>query len=40
MKKNIIIISGDPSSINSELIFKPLLNYQIRIKKNLSHHKL
>ena len=40
MKKNIIIISGDPNSINSELIFKSYIKLSNKDKKkNLSHHK-
>ena len=40
MKKNIIILSGDPNSINSELIFKSFIKLSNENKKNLSHHKL
>ena len=41
MKKKIILVSGDPNSINSELIYKSLkkINSSVK-KKNLFSHKL
>ena len=33
MKKNIIILSGDPNSINSELIFKSFIKLSNENKK-------
>ena len=35
MKKNIIIISGDPNSINSELIFKSYIKLSNKDKKKI-----
>ena len=36
MKKNIIILSGDPNSINSELIFKTFIKLSNKIKKKFT----
>ena len=35
MKKKIIIISGDPNSINSELIYKCWKKLSKKIKRNI-----
>ncbi len=35
MKKKIIIVSGDPNSINSEIIFKSLKKIPHRVRKNI-----
>ena len=35
MKKNIIILSGDPNSINSELIFKTFVKLSNKDKKKI-----
>ncbi len=35
MKKNIIILSGDPNSINSELIFKTFIKLSNKIKRKI-----
>tara|TARA_Y200000002_G_C22612373_1_gene634418 strand:+ start:92 stop:1057 length:966 start_codon:yes stop_codon:yes gene_type:complete len=35
MRKKIIVISGDPNSINSEIIFKSWKNISNRLKKNI-----
>ncbi len=35
MKKKIIIINGDPNSINSEIIYKSLKNLSIKKRKNI-----
>ena len=35
MKKKIILISGDPNSINSEIIFKSWKNLNLSIKKKI-----
>ena len=39
-KKIILIISGDPNSINSELIFKIWKKISNKLRKNLYNRKL
>ena len=39
MSKKILIFSGDPNSINSEIIFKSWLNINDTLKKNLYYFK-
>ena len=40
MSKKILLFSGDPNSINSEIIFKCFKHLSSSIKKNLYHFKL
>ena len=40
MKKNIIIISGDPNSINSELIFKSFIKLSNKEKKKFTSSQI
>ena len=35
MKKKIVIVSGDPKSINTEIIYKAWNKLNLRLKKNI-----
>ena len=40
MKNKILVFSGDPNSINSEIIYKSWKKIKTNIKKNLFYFKL